>query len=347
MPYISRSSPRRLPALLLLPLLAVACVDSSPLMPGTQAPPVVAIPAMQCLVDVRAETMSCTSPEPSRLNPAIAANRLIGGQEVYVRLYSSGAAYDPGDQVFTVNVAVQNLLQAPLGTSDGTTVDGIRVFFAEEPAAYPGGTVTVLNETGEAFFTAPNQPYFLYPQILKPYEISVPQPWEFSMPPTVTRFTFVVYVSAPQADEMLPLLDRVWRGTSSTSWENGANWNTGVAPGAGSAVAVPPDSLVAGAFMPVLGNHGELAHLRVGAGSTLNLAGFTLTASGNVDAPGTIFNGRLRITGPDALLRGRLPSLQITGSARPQGAAVASGAVSVSDGALTVRGGAPLTISLP
>jgi hypothetical protein len=332
---------------LLLPLLAIACVDSSPLMPGTREAPVVAVPAMQCSVDVQAAAMSCTPPEPSRLNSAIAANRLIGGQEVYVRLYSSGASYDPGGQVFSVSVAVQNLLQAPLGTADGTTVSGIRVFFAEEPTAYPSGTVTVLNEAGEAFFTAPNQPYFLYNQILRPYEISVPQRWEFSMPPTVTRFTFVVYVSAPQADEMMPLLDRVWRGTSSTAWENGANWNTGVAPDSGSAVAVPPDSMMAGDFMPVLNHDAALTHLRVGGGSTFNLGGFTLTASGNVDAPGVIFNGLLRITGPGALLRGRLPALRVTGSARPQGSTITSGPVAVSDGALTVRGGAPLTISLP
>jgi hypothetical protein len=52
------------------------------------------------------------------------------------------------------------------------------------------------------------------------------------------------------------------------------------------------------------------------------------------------------MSGPSSLLGGTLSSLRVTGSARVQRPTVAKGAVSVSDGSLTIRD-APLTISFP
>lgn len=341
----SRSCPRAA-GLLLLPVLATACVDGSPTMPAPQGPPVVAMPAMQCEVNVQAETLHCTAPSDSRARSAISANRIFGGQDRNVKFTSSGASYDSGTEIFRVNVTVQNLLQAALGTTDGSTVNGVSIFFWEEIVAYPTGIVTVANATGTGFFTDPDQPYFLYPQILQPFEISASQPWDFNVPNEVTRFTFIVYVSAPQADEMMPMLGHVWRGSTSTGWFTGSNWSVGTAPDSASTVAVPPDSMVTGTFMPALTADAQLTHLRVGGGSTLSLGGFTLTAWGNVDAPGTISGGTLRVTGANALLRGGLPSLVVTGAARLQGAAKTSAAVSISGGSLSVSGN-PLTISIP
>jgi hypothetical protein len=345
MPRFSRSCPRAA-GLFLLPVLATACVDGSPTMPAPQGSPAVAMPAMQCDVNVQAETVHCTVPNDRQARNAISANRIFGGQDEYVKLASTGASYDSGTEIFTVNVTVQNLLQAALGTTDGSTVNGVKIFFSQGPIAYPSGVVTVANATGSDFFTDTDQPYFLYPQILQPYEISASQPWEFNVPNGVAGFTFVVYVSAPQADEMMPMLGHVWLGSTSTDWFTGSNWNEGVAPDSASAVAVPPDSLVTGTFMPALTADAELTHLRVGGGSTLDLGGFALTAWGNVDAPGTISGGTLHVAGTGALLRGTLPSLVVTGSAELQGAARTSAAVSISGGSLSVSG-SPLTISIP
>ncbi|HLM67431.1 MAG TPA: hypothetical protein VK358_07890, partial [Longimicrobium sp.] len=113
-------------------MLSAACVDGTPLSPTIQDAPVVAIPAMQCLVDVEREQVTCTPPDPAQSQLAIAANRMIGGQDVYVRLSNSGNSYDAGAEIFQTDVTVQNLLQAPLGTSDGTTVDGVKLFFSSE-----------------------------------------------------------------------------------------------------------------------------------------------------------------------------------------------------------------------
>jgi hypothetical protein len=333
-------------------MLAAACVDGgSPLMPSPENPAAVAIPVLECTVDVtREEMMSCVAPETAQSRLAVAANRMIGGQDVYVRLSNSGNSYSGG--VFSTSVTVQNLLAAPLGTVDGTTAHGIRVFFTDGPTSVGAGDVSVANATGNGFFTQADQPYFLFPQVLQPYEISAAQTWQFST--TTGKFTFKVAVSAPQtpADELLPLLDRLWLGTASTAWTLASNWQSGLVPDSASTVSVPAAASMSGSFMPVLADSVQLQHLRVGSGSTLGLGGFRLTAWGNVDAVGSIGTGTVWMRGSGTLLRGTVPTLRITGSVAAQGTTTATGPVQVTGGganggALTLSNTAPLTIINP
>jgi hypothetical protein len=128
----------------------------------------------------------------------------------------------------------------------------------------------------------------------------------------------------------------VWKGTASSSFEDGANWAKGVAPDSASVVAIPADSLLASHTQPTLGADARLTHLRVGYGSSLGLNGFTLTAWGNVDAVGAMTDGTLWLRGSDALLGGTVDALRVTGSAKLQRSTAATGAVSVSEGTLTV-----------
>jgi hypothetical protein len=337
--------PRRLAAALCL--LTAACTDS-PTAPSPSDVPVVAIPVMTCMADVRAQHMACTSSTPQQNRLAIAANRILGGQDVYVKLANTGTTYDSGTGIFQTYVTVQNLLADALGTTDGFTTSGVRLFLYDGLHVVAGsGNAEVFNEDGEAFITAPDQPYFEYMQILRPYEISDARLWKFQIDNTVTRFSFTVYMTAPQADESQPLLDAVWDGNASTTFTASANWRGGLVPDSASTVSVPADSLLSpAAFMPVLTADARLTHLRVGFASTMGLAGYTLTAWGNVDAPGTISGGTLRVAGTGALLRGSLPSLRITGSAALQGSTKASGAVSISGGSLNVQDHA-LSIALP
>jgi hypothetical protein len=317
----------------------------SPTLPGVEKAPVVAIPAMQCQVDVAAGAMACSTVDTEQARLAMAANRIFGGQDTNIRLSNTGGSYDTDTGVFEINVTVQNLTQAALGT-DGVESSGVDIFFADEPVAYPSGTVTLMN-AGTGFFSDANQSYFHYPEVLEPYEISAPRSWQFNVPNGVTRFTFVVYVSAEQVDEQAPLVDKVWTGARSSAWTEGLNWADGVAPNAGSTVNIPADSLLADtASMPVLSSDTALANLRVSGTSTFDLSGYTLTAWGNVDSPGTIFNGTLWLRGVNPLLRGNVPAVVVSGGARLQGATTASAPVSISDGSLSVSG-TSLTISLP
>ena len=327
-------------------VLTSACTDS-PTGPSPSDVPVAALHVMTCVADVPSQQMSCSSATPQQNRMAIAANRILGGQDVYVKVANTGTSYDSDTGIFQTYVTVQNLLADALGT-DGVDTVGVRLFLFDGLHVVAGsGNAEVFNADGMAFITAPDQSYFEYMQVLEPYEISDPKLWQFLVESTVTRFSFTVYMTAPQADENLPLLDAVWNGSTSTSLTLAANWDDGVIPDSASSVSIPADSLLApSAFMPVLAADAQLTHLRVGYASTVSLAGYTLTAWGNVDAPGTISGGTLRVAGTDVLLRGSLPSLRITGSASLQGATVASGAVSVSDGTLNVQDKA-LSISLP
>jgi hypothetical protein len=290
--------------------------------------------------------MGCVPVDPEG---AGRGNKLLGGQEKYVRLTSSGTAYDGGTEIFSSNVTVQNLLKQSMGTTDGSTVTGVDVFFASGPtvtSGAAGSSVTVSNYDGTGTFTASNQRYFHYAEILATYQISAAKSWQFQISGAVSTFSFMVYVSAPLVDESTSLLDEVWDGDTSTDWTLGSNWQGGVAPDSANTVSIPADSLLApGHNQPVLTANARLTHLRVGYDSSLGLAGYTLTAFGNLDAVGTVSGGTVRVAGTGAYVGGNVAAVEVTGSARLQRATRATGAVSVT-GSLNVKDQS-LTISIP
>ena len=327
-------------------VFAAACADRHPTAPTPQAP-LEPLAKLQCTVSVARQVMACSQLSDGAAGGA-SYDRIVGGQDVYVRLSSSGTSYDSGTEILSTNVTVQNLLMASIGTTDGTTVapTGIRVFFLTGPSVTSGtGTVSVFNEDGTDAFTASGQDYFQYNEILAPFEISGAKPWQFSASPNIT-FTFTVAVAAPMVNESGPLLDAVWDGSESTAWETAGNWSNNAVPNGSSVVTIPSDSLLAGANFPLLNGNGAALHLRVGFASTLDLNAFTLSVGGNVDATGTVSGGMLQMTGTGAYLSGTIPSLLVTGSTALQGSTKATGAVSVADGSLTVKDQA-LNIAIP
>ncbi|HEX6039111.1 Ig-like domain-containing protein [Longimicrobium sp.] len=195
-----RSITRIRSSILVAGLLALAaCADRNPAAaPDGPAPlPPSALAAVTCTASVADGTVACGGAGGVSVPGVNAA--VIGGQGVYVRLASSGASYDGAD-TFRVNVTVENLTPQALGTTDGQTPSpsGVRIFFASGPTATGGsGPVAVANEDGAAFFSAAGQPYFQYDGILAPGDTSAAKEWRFTMPSTVTRFAFTVYVAAP------------------------------------------------------------------------------------------------------------------------------------------------------
>ena len=179
-----------------------ACSDRQ--VAGPSAPPVLAGRVLSCTVDVGARTMSCTAP-PS-LSPqggrGITVDLVLGGQGTYVALRSSNVSYNAGTSIFQAAVTVQNLTALPLGTADGSTVTGVKVFFYSGPDVVSGsGTVTVANASGTGTFTGTNQPYFLYNQILTAGQTSSSKTWQWVVPSTVQRFAFQVLVDAAVMSE--------------------------------------------------------------------------------------------------------------------------------------------------
>jgi hypothetical protein len=327
-------------------LLVAGCRDVGVLAPPATEPPrepPVEAGHVVCRVVVRSASMTCAPPAQTAGLP-VSAN-VIGGQDLYVRLSNPTARYDAGTEELSAAVSLQNLTQHVLGTSDGVTTEGVQVFFHSDPVVTGGsGAVTVANADGTGDFTGTTQPYFHYGQLLAPNEISNSRSWVFHVPATVENFTFAVFVNAPMTDGASPLLDRVWTGAVDENWAESGNWRDGVIPTSVNAVSILSDSHFAGT-MPALTADAQVRHVRVGSGSTLDLAGYVLDVLGNVDAIGAITGGELRLQGGDVLLNGNVPALRIDGAVRLQGPTQASGSVTIA-GSLVVDG-RTLTISRP
>ena len=164
---------------------------------------------VRCAANVQAGTLTCAPPVvavPGGLQRAV----IIGGQDVYVTLASDNVHYD-GSGTFEADVTVENLIAQPMGTPDGTTVTGIRVFFHSGPTVMSGtgGPVAVSNADGTGTFTAASQPYFEYDTILQTNEVSSAKLWQWSVPPTVGTFEFSVYVHTD-----VPVVPGPWSATA-------------------------------------------------------------------------------------------------------------------------------------
>lgn len=332
-------------------ILAIAAACTDPIAP-TQAP-VSAKPTPRavavCTVDVHGQSMTCTDARTtSAFSSGVRGDVVtLGGQDIFVKLASSGTAYDTGTQILSSNVNIQSLIKYQMGTEDGVTVNGVDIFFNSGPVVTSGtGTVTVANPDGMGAFTGPNDPYFHYSEIIAPFEISASRSWQFNVPSTVNTFSFTVYVNAPiDASSTSSLLTNVWTGNASNAWANASNWRDGTVPDSASSVTVPTDSLLTSHVYPVAPSDIRVTNLRVGTGSSLDLNNFTVTVYNNVDATGTVTGGTVKMAGAGVLLGGNVPALVVTGSVTLQRSTKANRAVSVAGGALSVAD-KPLSISL-
>jgi hypothetical protein len=332
---------RSLAAALLL--LASACVDRNPMSPEGTLPAPEPLATIQCQVTVATGRMSCAQQAPATGG---ARANIIGGQEIYVKLTSSGTSYDSGTGILSSTVTVQNLLEQNLGVDSLDNMAGIKVFFDAGPVLTSGtGDVSVANADSTDSFTTGMQPYFHYEETLEPFQISSGKLWQFKVDPTVETFSFTLLVQAPVSYGDSSDRGVVWEGDVDSVWTTAGNWVGDSLPNANSVVTIPPADSVDN--MPWLTDSATVKALHVGRGSTLTLGGYTLTASANVDAVGTIVGGTVRMTGAGALLQGNVDALVLTGgSTTLQGATKATGAVSIQDAPLTLNGNA-LSISVP
>ena len=190
-------------------LLVAACAESN----APTAPKILFRTEMiTCQASIRAGTLTCgESQAQASAGAGPNFNLVLGGQGALVRLASSGTSYDGGTQTFATNVTVENLIAQPMNTADGFNPDagGIKVFFNAPPAVTGGtGTVSVANADGTGTFTASNQDFFLYSSgaTLASGSTTSPKLWQFTVPTTVTQFTFEVFVTTRLPDEVDPIV---------------------------------------------------------------------------------------------------------------------------------------------
>jgi hypothetical protein len=202
--------------------VAVACGDdalqsapSSPVAPPGQ--PATLTTRLRGTVDVKTGTLSF-EPLPASAGPALSAGApnaaIYGVQGSTVRIYNStvvASAPVAGKRTYSANVGLRNLLTYRIGDEQGVTAPadtiGIYVFMNTGPVVSgtsspcPGCAVTVKNRQGTLNFTAANQAYWFWPEILSAANggsdtTRVRQPWVFEADTAVTRFNFDVLVSA-------------------------------------------------------------------------------------------------------------------------------------------------------
>lgn len=268
----------RLAALLAALLAAGACRDL-PTAPGTAPAETPMPPAspdrtpVRCSVTLASRSVSCATPVAPR---GLRQNIIIGGQGLNVRLVSTNVNFDGGDNVFSFDVTVQNLLDQPLGT-DGTTDSGVRVFFNSGPTATAGsGEVTVLTDS-VGMFLAANQPYYKYDGVIQPRGVSQPQRWEFSVDEGVDAFAFIVYVETQVPGEQNVLHWRPEQGAQLYLTDVRALW-----------AASPHDVFAAsdGAVLHFDGNYWRAMDAGP-CGCASSLAGLWGSSGNNVYAVGT------------------------------------------------------------
>jgi hypothetical protein len=172
--------------------LVLAACDSPSATSGTPPAPVGV--RLDCSADVRAGTVRCT---PAGAAAGVRADRIVGGQGVNVRTVTGNVAVSA--DTFAFDLAVANLLPAPIGTTDGMEdPDGVKVFFVDGVHTTAGtGSVGVANADGVGAFTAAGQPYFAYHEIVPSGQTSAQRRWMLRFDAGVQQFAFSLLVSAP------------------------------------------------------------------------------------------------------------------------------------------------------
>ena len=156
-----------------------------------EGPPVIL--ALTCELNGQNKTVSCGAPPTA---PAgVSASVIYGSVPGYAQFYPVGLVKDTVAQTWQFTAYVQNLLKQSIGTLNGTTVTGVKVFITDFHATSGTGTVSVANADGIGNFTAPNQPYFNYNQIVAPSGYTSNKLWKFNVPNTVTAVSMSILIS--------------------------------------------------------------------------------------------------------------------------------------------------------
>jgi hypothetical protein len=188
-----------LPAL----LLAAACGDlstgSAPQRDAEPTAPQVTrlLGTVTCHVDLVAHETKC--------GPAAASGTAGGPKLTRVLLDTSHFTLNPGPQfrsggleyIFTTLI---NDIGQDIGTHNGINSDTIRAFVKSITVTGGFGAVSAYNHVGTGTFTAANQPYWEWHEIVNAGGgESTTLLWQFSAAGTVTSFTYDVGLSAPIA----------------------------------------------------------------------------------------------------------------------------------------------------
>lgn len=159
-------------------------------------PPVIS--SLTCTFTRSATTVTC-SPAVPPAGSGVSASVIYGtgapGTALYGIFWPINLVKDTVAHQWSFTAYVQNLLKQSIGTLNGTTVTGVKVFVTDFHATAGTGSVSIANADGTANFTAPNQPYFNYNQIVAAGANSGNKLWKFNVPNTVTAVSMSILIS--------------------------------------------------------------------------------------------------------------------------------------------------------
>jgi subtilisin family serine protease len=217
-----RTSIKRLAAALLL-----ACAACSDRLPTAAESPAQLTEHLNCLMLLDNGEVRCTR-ESGRESSDVGGPQLALLQRLYdFTLRSSDAVYSATDSTLSAMVEVRvDMLWEPVGTADGQTVSGLKVFIESGPfvALYRDsadqsdpwfrnqttgasglGPASLLNPDGRASFTGADQPYMEYLEILHPGDWSAKKEWRFKVPPEALLIGFRAKVfTSTMSEQQVP-----------------------------------------------------------------------------------------------------------------------------------------------
>jgi len=147
---------------------------------------------------------------------------IYGATATYAIFFPVSLVKDTVAHTWQFTAYVQNLLKQPIGTLNGSTVTGVKVFISDFHVTAGTGTVSVANADGTSTFTAPNQPYFNYNQIVTPSGYTSNKLWKFNVPNTVTAVSMSILISTDfPAEQNVTALPPA---TKPTWFSNDSSW---------------------------------------------------------------------------------------------------------------------------
>jgi len=150
--------------------------------------------ALTCEMSSSAAVVTCRpiAAPSAGVSPSV----VYGAKATYASFFPLDLVKDAVAHRWQFTAHLQNLLKQSVGTLDSTTVTGVKVFVTELRATAGTGIVSVANAAGRSDFTAPNQPYFAYNEIVAPNGYTATKLWKFNVPKTVTAVSMNVIISA-------------------------------------------------------------------------------------------------------------------------------------------------------
>lgn len=209
-------------------LISLACQDVDRVAGPTSTPPIATVAAsppvllsLTCTLSRGLATVACIGARPSAAG--VSASVINGATATYAIFFPYNLIKDTVAHTWAFTAYLQNLLKQSVGTLNGTTVTGVKVFVTDFHSTSGTGTVSVANADSRGNFTAPNQPYFNYNQIISASGYSGNKLWKFNVPNTVTAVSMSILVSTDFPAEQTVL--SVPPDTEPAWFSADSNWN--------------------------------------------------------------------------------------------------------------------------